>query len=352
VSNLALGIALELVATVVYNVGFVLEKRALRRLPRISVRRPRTLVLTLATSPGWLLGFFVIAAGLGVQIVALSLIPLSVAQPIQISGLALLVLFSAVFLGERATPREWAGLGVLALSLVLIYLSLEPGHDRVGVYAHGGLMIAVAGTTVTVGLTVFLLAARGSRRNGRPASGVLYGAAAGLMYGVAGLQTKGMAGYFAQHLADGTGGFILQVVTSPYPYVLVVMSGVGLLLFQTGLQRGRASIVVPVSNVVGSVYLVMAGTVVFDEPLPADPVRLALRVAGFVVAIVIVVCMPHRDADAEHPQGAVPVTAGGPGTGLDAAADAGSSTTVGSSDNGCSASTDGDRYPVPDRFGA
>lgn len=295
------GIILALVATVVYNVGFILEKRALRRLPRISVRRVDKLVRTLVSSPGWLLGFGVIAVGLGIQIVALSLIPLSVAQPIQISGLALLVVFSAVFLGERASPREWAGLGVLALSLILIYLSLEPERDRVGVQAHGGVMFVVAAATALAGLGAFLIAARGSRRAGRPASGVLYGAAAGLMYGVAGLQTKGMAGYFARHLEERTSGFILQAISSPYPYVLVIMSGAGLLLFQTGLQRGRASIVIPVSNVVGSVYLVMIGTVVFGESLPADPVRLALRLAGFAVAIVIVAFMPRHDVDAEHP---------------------------------------------------
>lgn len=308
---MVLGIALALIATVVYNVGFVLEKRALRQLPRISVRRITSLVRTLGGSPGWLLGFFVIAVGLGIQIIALSLIPLTVAQPIQISGLALLVVFSTVFLGERASRREWAGLVVLAFSLVLIYLSLEPDRDRVGVEAHGGVMLAVAAGTVVVGLSVFLLAARGSRRNGRPASGVLYGAAAGLMYGVAGLQTKGMAGFFAQHLQERTSGFILHALASPYPYFLVAMSGAGLLLFQTGLQRGRASIVVPVSNVVGNVYLVMTGTLVFDEPLPADPVRLVLRVAGFAVAIAIVVCMPRQDedeAEAEHlpPVDAVP----------------------------------------------
>jgi len=295
-----LGIALALIATVVYNVGFVLEKRALRQLPRISVRRVSQLVRTLAGSPGWVLGFAVIALGLGIQIVALSLIPLTVAQPIQVSGLALLVVFSTVFLGERASAREWAGLGVLAVSLILIYLSLEPGRDRVGTAAHGGVMLVVAAVTVIVGLGAFLLAARGSRRRGRPASGVLYGAAAGLMYGVAGLQTKGMAGFFAQHMQERASGFILHALASPYPYFLVVMSVAGLLLFQTGLQRGRASIVVPVSNVVGNLYLVMTGTVVFDEALPADPVRLALRIAGFVAAIVIVVCMPKRDGEIEQ----------------------------------------------------
>ncbi|HEY7488193.1 MAG TPA: DMT family transporter [Streptosporangiaceae bacterium] len=288
------GIVVALFATVIYNAGFVLEKRALSELPPISVRRTGHLVRVLASSPRWLLGFGVLGVGLCCQILALSLIPITVAQPIQIAGLGLLVVFSAVFLGERASRREWAGLGVLAASLLLIYLSLEPGRDKVGTSASGAVMALLALMTVIVGLGAFVFATWGS---GRPASGALYGAAAGLMYGVAGLQAKGMAGFFAQHLNEKTSGFILDAITSPYPYLLVVMSGAGLLLFQTGLQRGRASIVVPVSNVVGSVYLIMTGTIAFGEPLPQDPARLALRLGGFLVATVIVVLLPANERE-------------------------------------------------------
>jgi uncharacterized membrane protein len=318
------GIALALVATVVYNAGFVLEKRALSELPPISVRRIGRLIQVLSTSPRWLTGFAVLGAGLCFQIVALALIPITVAQPIQISGLALLVVFSAVFLGERASRREWAGLGVLGASLVLVYMSLEPGRDKVGTSASGWVMAGLALGTVAIGLGAFWLATRGVGPKGwvgagrgsaigrgrntvgrglgrrRPASALLYGAAAGLMYGVAGLATKGMAGFFAQHLHEKTSGFIAQAITSPYPYLLVATCGAGLVLFQTGLQRGRASIVVPVSNVVGSVYLIMAGTLAFGEPLPQDPVRLALRISGFVVATVIIVLLPSREEDSSR----------------------------------------------------
>src|SRR5437879_5573064 len=122
-----------------YNAGFVLEKRALRDLPHLSVRRVGHLLIALATSRAWLTGF--LGMGMGCQIVVMSLVPLSVAQPIQLAGLALLVVFSAVFLGERTTQREWYGLGVLALSLLLICLSMEP--TRLGLHAGTGVMLSV-----------------------------------------------------------------------------------------------------------------------------------------------------------------------------------------------------------------
>ncbi len=286
-----LGIVLGLIATVLYNAGFVLEKRALRALPPISVRRVGSLLRVLVTSRAWVTGFLVMGAGMGCQVIVMSLVPLSVAQPIQLAGLALLVVFSAVFLGERSTPREWASLGVLALSLLLICLSIE--DTRLGLHAGTGTMLAVVGGTVLLGIGAFVAAVRSGSRSGRPVPGLLYGAAAGLLYGAAGLQTKGVSGF----LAEDPHGFIGRSLTSPYPYLYVLVSGAGLVLFQTALQRGRASIVVPVSSVVSAVYTVLAGTAVFGEPLPEDPVRLALRSAGFIAAIAIVALMPRHDDD-------------------------------------------------------
>jgi drug/metabolite transporter (DMT)-like permease len=281
-----LGVILALAAAVTYNAGLILEKRALSALPAISLRRLGALFRVLCCSPGWLAGFGVVGVGLVCQVGALSLVPLSVAQPMQLAGLALLVVFSHSFLKERATPREWAGLGVLAVSLLLICLSLEPSRDKLGVEAHNGSMIVLALGTVFVGIAASMMAVRG----GRTAPEVLYGCAAGLMYGVAGLQTKGVAGFLSQD----SGSVITRTLHSPYPYVYVVASAAGLVLFQTGLQRGRASIVVPVATVVGNVYTVVAGTIAFDEPLPQDPVRLVLRVVGFLVATTVVLVLPRQ----------------------------------------------------------
>lgn len=284
------GIILALIAAALYNAGFVLEKRALRDLPPISVRRPARLIHLLCTSGPWLAGFVVMGMGLVCQVVVMSLVPLSVAQPIQLAGLALLVVFSAVLLDERTTPREWAGLGVLGLSLLLIYLSMEP--TTLGLHADTGVLMGVAAVTVLVALCAFGGAARLKRRTGRPA---LYGAASGLLYGAAALQTKGVAGF----LADRSHGFAGRVLASPYPYLYLLLSGAGLLLFQTALQRGRASIVVPVSSVVASVYTVLTGTAVFGEPLPDDAVRLTLRAAGFAAAIAVVAVLPRHDEETE-----------------------------------------------------
>jgi hypothetical protein len=67
-----------------------------------------------------------------------------------------------------------------------------------------------------------------------------------------------------------------------------------MLIFQTGLQRCRVSIVGPVSNITGSVFFIVAGTWLFGERLPADPVRVALRLAGILLAGLVVVILSRR----------------------------------------------------------
>ncbi len=92
----------------------------------------------------------------------------------------------------------------------------------------------------------------------------------------------------------------LAVLSSPYPYLTVACSAVGLLIFQTGLQRCRVAIVGPVSNITGSIFFMIAGTWLFRERLPTDPVDLLLRLGGIVVAgaaVVILSRQPTNEAD-------------------------------------------------------
>jgi hypothetical protein len=78
-----------------------------------------------------------------------------------------------------------------------------------------------------------------------------------------------------------------------------------MLLFQAALQASRASIVVPVSNVTGSVYFIIAGTWLFHEHLPASPGKLVLRLAGIALAVLVLVVL-GRQAPEPAPA-AVPV---------------------------------------------
>ena len=306
-THYAVGIGVTVVSALLYNVGFVLEKRGLGHLPDVHARRLVHLVRSVASSPAWVMGFGSMLAGLALQIVALSVVPISVVQPIFVSGIVLLLVLAHLALGEHLGRREWAGVASVAVALLFISLSLDPRVDRAGTSGTVGGIIGVGVPTVAVALWLFLAADRlhhgtggrgtggrgtGGRGTGGRGTGgrgtdggardhlraPLYGMASGLVYGVASLATKAVS---AQMEKGGIFHAIPHVLASPYVYLLGLSSAGGLVLFQTALQRCHASVVVPVSNVISSAYVVAVGTVLFGEHLPATHWRVALRIVGF-----------------------------------------------------------------------
>jgi len=296
VNGAGLAVVVAMLATTAYHLGLILEKRALSRLPAIDARHALRLLRILATAPAWLAGFCLMLCGFGLQVVALTLAPVSVVQPILGSGVVILLILSRVVLRERLGRLELACVLAMAAAIVVIALSATGPAGHVGQRTSGALLAAVAVTAslAAVGLGASALRAAPAGRHRVPANGVSYAVASGLLYGVATLAIKGLSGTIVHH--GGFGRLVIAVAASPYPYVTVGCSAVGLLIFQTGLQRCRVSIVGPVSNITGSVFFIVAGTWLFGERLPADPAKLALRLIGIVAAGVVVAVLSRRPA--------------------------------------------------------
>ena len=284
------GIVLAVAATVIYNLGFILEKRALGSLPTIEAHRVLELVRTLFGAPAWLGGFLLICGGLVLQVLVLSLEPLTVAQPLQASGVVVTIVFSRVLLHERPGRTELVCIGVICLAAVLLSLSSGSGQGtEAGTHAAGAAVAAAAVPVCLVVGVIYYRARRASRRrHGYPVSGVSYGVCAGLVYGVAGLTLKGLSAAVTGHARTAP---LAAAVTSPYLYATLGISAIGMCLFQVALQRSPASIVMPMSLIIGTAYLVVIGSWLFHERLPASPVLLAMRLTGGVAAVTVPVVL-------------------------------------------------------------
>lgn len=272
------GVVLAVVAAFSFNAGFVLEKQALARLPEIHARRSFHMLRTLASAPLWLIGFAMSLFGLGCQVLALSRAPLSVVQPILASGIVVLLLLSHFALKERLGAIEWWGIGAVIAALFLVGVSLDAKAERIGTASSFGRILVVSVPTAALaGLSFF---AAGRRQRG---SAPLYGLAAGLVYGVAGVATKAVSVVVE---TDGLVRAIPKVLASPDLYLLLGFAAAGLLAFQTGLQRGRASVVVPVSSVMSAAYPIAIGMALFGEHLPESEWRVVVRFVGFAGVLV------------------------------------------------------------------
>ena len=133
------GIGLALLAATAYNVGVILEKRALGRMPALDVRRVVHVVTSLLTDPAWLAGFALMLTGLACQVIVLTFEPVSVVQPVLASGVALLLVLSRLVLRERLGRAETWCVAAMAAALVMLALSAGEGSAAAGHHASAGL---------------------------------------------------------------------------------------------------------------------------------------------------------------------------------------------------------------------
>ncbi len=292
------GIPLAVFATTAYYTGLVLEKRALEHLPPIDVRRIFFLARTLLTAPPWLAGFALTLCGLAFQAVVLTLEPVTVVQPILACGVVVVLLLSRIILREHLGGGELGCVAVMAASVILLALSDGGPATGVGHHASGFWMAATAVPSCLAGLLVAGSSLRGgTRKHGAPVMGVCYGIGTGLLYGVAALAIKDLSGVLVH--SHSIAAVPLAMASSPYLYVMAGCIAAGFGFLQTALQRCRASIVVPVSTIAGSLYFMVAGTWLFHEHLPSDPGKLALRLTGILVAGVVLVMLPRLSGAAQ-----------------------------------------------------
>ncbi|MFE9764527.1 hypothetical protein ACFYPC_08355 [Streptomyces sp. NPDC005808] len=291
--------AAALLANVLYSTGFVLEKRALAAMPQVDIRRPARLLRLVLGSPLWIGGSLSLAAGFGAQLAVYRTLPIAAAQGIFVSGLVLLVLLSSRLLGERTTSRERYALGAILAALLMVVLSLSEDSDTVSRSAPAPLILTVCLPSLALGIWLYGAAERRSRhRHRQPSTGVEYGVAVGLLYGVSSLAIKGVSSYLT---TSGPLGALVDLLRSPYPYLLIFTGAFGLVMSQAALQRCRASLIVPVCTTVTCLFTAVLGTLAFGEALPHEPVRLALRLAGTALAVSVLLAMPKHDTAPQPP---------------------------------------------------
>ena len=303
------GISLALLATTAYNVGLIQEKRALGRMATLDVRRVPHVVASLLADPAWLAGFALMLLGLACQTVVLSFEPVSVVQPVLASGVALVLVLSRLVLRERLGAVEFRCVAAMAVCVILLAASSGGKGAGAGHHAAPGWMAAVAIPSALIGLLVGARPLRARPLADRAASGhavrgpapsaaVCFGVGTGLLYGVAALAIKALSGILVRN--HGAVSIVTGVVSSPYLYVFAASSATAMLLYQAGLQSCRASILVPVSTVTGSVYFLIAGTWLFHEQLPADPAKLVLRLAAIAAAGLVIITLSRRAPGADE----------------------------------------------------
>lgn len=280
--TVGIGVVVAVAAAALYDAGYILEKRALAGLAAGS-GRPIALLRAAARCRLWVAGFVAMLGGLGLQVLALTLAPVSVVQPVLAGGIVALVVVSRSTLGERLTGRELAA-GVLVLAAVVaIAISAAGVHDPLTRHVPGRAFALLTAVVVAVAAA----AAGAGRRSSSSRGLALLGLAAGLCYGLGSVAQKAVA---TEMVRQGVVRGAIGALGTAYPWVFVAATGAGLVAFQLCLARHPASLVAPLANVVSGTCALVGATAVFGEALvPAGWWALPRLIgfAGIVAAVAV-----------------------------------------------------------------
>jgi drug/metabolite transporter (DMT)-like permease len=265
-------------AALVFGVSSVAEQRGTKRVKRRQGLSPRIL-LDLVREPVWVIGIAATVLGFALQVVALSLGPLALVEPILVCDLIFASLIAA-WLRKRWDPVMLGGVAACAAGVAGFLAISQPtsGKSTVGFIVvlplGAGLMAGVAGC----------LAVAHRSKNLRPLALAL---ACGICYGVSAFLIKIVTAEF--------GSGLTRLLTNWPIYALAIVGPAGFLLNQYAFQQGTLlSPVMAIITACDPVVSILLGYLWLDERLRSYPAAIFGEVTTIILMVFGVVVLAHR----------------------------------------------------------
>jgi drug/metabolite transporter (DMT)-like permease len=277
--TLQLGIFLSLLCAFATNVGFLLKHRGACAAPDVSLRHPVASAVGLFRSKWFTVGMLVALCAWSLHVGALAMAPLSLVQAVISGGLVFLTVLAERFFGCTVGTRQWAGVGLTALGLVLLAATLPHGGGAHASYSLAA-MIAFESALLALGTFLVLSPKLGSHEH----HGVMLGTAAGILFGVSDVAIKALTGSVG---SEGVAGLL-----SPWLLTCVMASVIAFYASARGLQVGEAVPVITLTSAAANVSAISGGILVFGDPMPSDPLGIVVQSFAFVLVIVAAALTP------------------------------------------------------------
>ena len=275
---LELGILFAIFCAFATNVAFLLKHRGACAAPDVSIKHPVASAVGLFRSKWFAVGMLVALVAWIFHVAALALAPLSIVQAVIAGGLVFLTVLAERFFGCSVGTRQWAGVGLTALGLVLLAMTL-PHHGGHSSYSTVGM---IAFESALLALGTFLVLSK--KLDSHEHHGVMLGTAAGILFGVSDVAIKALT------TSMGTGGTVGDL--APWLITCVAASVIAFYASARGLQKGEAVPVITLTSAAANVTAISGGILVFGDPMPGDPIGIVLQSFAFVLVIVAAALTP------------------------------------------------------------
>lgn len=268
------GIAAAVAAAACYGCAPVAQAWAARQEATgagIGVR----LTARLARRPVWLLGVGGEGLGFVLEAYAFSAAPATLVAPLMTTEVLIFAMVAARVFRGQVSSLGMAGVGTIVVGAALLAAAFAD-DGRLGDPATTAEMIgllalcAVVVAAATIGGVRSLTAAR------RALAAALFSGAAGIAYGTATVLTRQVGRTFTLDEP-------LRLLTTVTPYALAVVSLLGVMTLQRGLQISPL-IAFPLTSSASALLPVLVGTAVLDDPVPTG-----FALAEFSLALVLMV---------------------------------------------------------------
>jgi hypothetical protein len=272
--TLLLGIVLALACALTTNVGFLFKHRGACQAPAVDIRHPLRSAKELFSCKLFAVGMLIASAAWVFHVAAMSVAPLSLVQSVLAGGVVLLAVMAERTFGLGISRRQWVGITLTAVGLVMLGLSLPAVHGAHSQFSLPG-MIAFEGVLLAAGTLLIM-----GPRIGAPEEhhGFMLGAAAGLLFGVSDVSIKALSGLVGTHGLIG--------LASPWTLVTVAASVAAFYASAKGLQDGEAVPVIAVTGTAANVSGIIGGIIVFGDPLSGNPMVLGIECLAFALVLV------------------------------------------------------------------
>jgi len=269
-----LGILLALICALTSNVGFLFKHRGACAASPVDITRPLKTAKALFSSKLFALGMLIACGAWVFHVAALAVAPLSVVQAVLAGGVVLLAIMAERAFGLQISRRQWTGIALTAVGLILLGFSLPAVHGAHSRFSVPGMIgfetvLLLAGTLLIIG-----------PRIGAPVEhhGFMLGAASGILFGVSDVSIKAISGIVGTHGALG--------LLSPWAVLTIAASVAAFYSSAKGLQDGDAVPVIAVTGTAANITGIVGGIIVFGDPLSGHPVMLGTEFVAFTLVLI------------------------------------------------------------------
>src|SRR3954449_12883020 len=148
--SLNLGILLAFTCAIATQLGFLYKHKGANEAPTVDIRHPFRSAKQLYSCKWFAIGMAVATGAWIFHVAALAYAPLSVVQAVLSTGVVILAVMAERIFGFQVGVRQWIGVGMTALGLVLLVVTLPAATGAHSTYSVFG-MISFEGAMLVLG---------------------------------------------------------------------------------------------------------------------------------------------------------------------------------------------------------